>query len=198
MNSKPLTIVEFLKLVLEALQAAGVEYLIGGAIAGWAWGEPRTTHDLDLVVDLPIEAVSRLSNELKIRDMLVPPEIILDTLIEDRADIPINAIHIYSGLKADIYPIRSGDELRKEAFRRRLLVDFGPPIGNVYVHSPEDLIIYKLLYFSISEQPKHIRDITAILRAQKNQLNLDHIEKWANRLGLTSIWHELLGDVEAG
>lgn len=198
MNSRPLEITEFLKLVIEALKSANIDYLIGGAIAEWAWGEPRATQDLDLVVDIPFEAVTKLSNELKARDMLVPPEIILDALTEDRTDIPINAIHMYSGLKADLYPIRPRDELRKEAFHRRLEVDFGPPIGKVFVHSPEDLIIYKLLYFSISQQSKHIRDITAILRAKKNQLDLDHINKWAQRLGLMTIWYELLEEAGEG
>jgi hypothetical protein len=198
MNSKPLDIVEFLKLVIDALESAGIEYLIGGAIAAWAWGEPRATQDLDLVVDIPFEAVTKLSSELKARDMLVPPEIIVDALIEDRADLPINAIHMHSGMKADLYPIRSGDELRQDAFRRRLEVDFGPPIGNVFIHSPEDLIINKLLYFNISQQSKHIRDITAILRTKKNQLDLGHIKKWANLLGLTSVWYELLEEVGGG
>ena len=195
MNSKPLDIAGFLKLVIEALDAAGIEYLIGGAIAEWAWGEPRATQDLDMVIDLPVEAVARLSNELKARDMLVPPEIIMGALAEDRADIPINAIHMYSGLKADLYPIRAGDELRREAFQRRLEIDFGPPIGYVFVHSPEDLIIYKLHYFSISQQPKHIRDITAILQTGKDALDLDLIKKWAERLGMTTIWYELLENI---
>lgn len=44
--------------------------------------------------------------------MLIPAEIILDNILEDRADFPINAIHMYSGLKADLYPVREGDELR--------------------------------------------------------------------------------------
>ena len=192
MNEQPpLDIVGFLQLVLAALESAGVDYLIGGAIAAWAWGEPRATQDLDLVIDIPIEAVNRFSDELKARDMLVPAEIILDNLLEDRADQPINAIHLYSGLKADLYPVRAGDALRREAFQRRMAVDFGPPIGKVYVHSPEDLILYKLLYFSISRQPKHVRDITAILRARRGQLDLGHIEKWAERLGLTTVWAEV-------
>ncbi len=98
---------------------------------------------------------------------------------------------MYSGLKADLYPMRPGDALREEAFRRRLLIDFGAPIGSVFVHSPEDLIVYKLLYFSISQQPKHIRDIGAILQGRKNKLDMKYIGKWVNRLGLTSIWDTL-------
>jgi hypothetical protein len=195
MNNQVLDIVGFLKVVLEALDAAGVDYLIGGAIAGWAWGEPRATQDIDIVINLPVEAVGKLSEELEKRDMLVPAEIILDTLLEDRADIPINAIHIYSGLKADLYPVRSGDDLRLSAFQRRQRVDYGPPIGRVYIHSPEDLILYKLMYFGISQQPKHTRDIAAILQVKKDQLDFGYIEQWTTRLGLSSLWKELLDSV---
>jgi hypothetical protein len=192
MKNKSLDIAGFLKLVIEALNAAGVEYLIGGALAEWAWGEPRATQDLDLVVNIPIKSVNKLSKELEKRDMLIPAEIILDNILEDRADIPINAIHMYSGLKADLYPVREGDELRQSAFQRRQQVDYGPPIGKVYIHSPEDLILYKLMYFGLSQQSKHSREIAAILRAKDNELDLDYIERWATRLGLNSLWKEML------
>ena len=195
MNNRPLDIAGFLKLVIDALEAAGVDYLIGGAIAEWAWGEPRATQDLDLVVKIPIKSINKLSKELKKRDMLIPAEIILDAIVEDRADIPINAIHMYSGLKADLYPVREGDELRQSAFRRREQVDYGPPIGKVYIHSPEDLILYKLIYFGLSQQSKHSRDIAAILKSKKNELDMDYIEQWAARLGLSSLWKEILDTV---
>lgn len=195
MSGQLLDITGFLKLVIEALETAEVEYLIGGAIAEWAWGEPRATQDLDFVINLPIESINRLSKELEKRDMLVPAEIILDTVLEDRADIPINAIHIHSGLKADLYPMRSGDELRLGAFQRRQRVDYGPPIGEVYIHSPEDLILYKLIYVGISRQSKHSRDIAAILRARKDELDFKYIEKWVTQLGLNILWGEMLDSI---
>ena len=195
MKDQPLDITGFLKLILECLEAAEVEYLIGGAIAEWAWGEPRATRDLDIVINLPIKAVSRFSKELEKRNMLVPVDIILDAMLEDRADIPLNAIHMYSGLKADLYFMREGDALRQSAFQRRVLVDYGPPIGKVYVHSPEDLILYKLMYLGLSGQPKHARDIAAILRAKKNQLDLGYIEEWVTQLGLGSVWKEILDNI---
>jgi hypothetical protein len=195
MNKKVLDIAGFLKLMIEALNAAGVEYLIGGAIAEWAWGEPRATQDLDLVVKIPIKSINKLSKELEKRDMLLPAEIILDNILEDRADIPINAIHMHSGLKADLYPVRDGDELRQSAFQRRQKVDYGPPIGKVYIHSPEDLILYKLIYFGLSQQSKHTRDIAAILKSKKDKLDMNYIEQWVARLGLSSLWKEMLDNV---
>jgi len=41
---------------------------------------------LYLVVNIPIKSVNKLSKELEKRDMLVPAEIILDNILEDRAD----------------------------------------------------------------------------------------------------------------
>ena len=116
MKNKPLDIADFLRLVIEALNAAGVEYLIGGAIAESAWGEPRATQDLDLVVKIPIKPINKLSKELKKRDMLIPAEINLDTILEERADIAINAIHTHSSFKAELYPVRMGMSFAKAHF----------------------------------------------------------------------------------
>src|SRR5512138_2890435 len=127
--------------------------------------------------------------------MLIPVEIILDAVVEDRADIPINVIHLYSGLKADLYPVREGDELRQSAFQRRQQVDYGPPTGKVYIHSPEDLILYQLMYFGLSQQSKHSRDIAAILKSKKNELDMNYIEQWVVRLGLSSLWKEMLDNI---
>lgn len=139
-------------------------------------GEPCATQDLDIVINLLIKAVGRFSKELKNRDMLVTSDIILDALSEDRADSPLNAIHMYSGFKADLYLMRNGDEFRQSAFQRRLLVDYGTPIGEVYVHSPEDLILYKLMDLGLSGQPKYAQDIAAILKAKKDQLDYGYID----------------------
>ena len=188
---------DFVRLVIEALEAAGIVYMVGGAVASWAWGEPRATLDLDLVVNIPMEAIYLLSNELKKRDMLVPGEIIMDNILETRADVPINAIHMYSGYKADLYPLREGDDLRESAFKRRRKIDLGEPIGEIYLHSPEDLIIYKLLYFSLSEQTKHTRDITSIVISQSSELDYQYIQYWTDKKGLAELWKSLLTKIQA-
>lgn len=195
MSNKPLDITEFLLLILETLKTIGVDYMIGGAIAAWAWGEPRSTQDLDIVINLPVKSIGRFSQELEKRGMLLPVDIILDRVADDRGDIPLSVIHAFSGYKADIYLVRQGDELRKNAFQRRQLVDYGPPIGDVYIHSPEDLILYKLIYLGLSGQPKHSRDIKAILSAKNKSLDTGYIEGWVEKLGLGSVWGQLLKDL---
>lgn len=197
MNDKIMNYEDFVHQVLAALEAAGIDYLIGGAVATWAWGEPRATLDLDLVANIPLEAVGKLSKELKKRDMLVPAEIILDNILETRADLPISIIHMYSGYRADLYPLREGDELRASAFERRQKIDLGAPLGEVYLHSPEDLIIYKLWYYSLSQQTKHIRDITSIVMTLGEELDFSYIEYWVNKKGLTSLWRELLAKIKS-
>ena len=191
MNDEILSYEGFVRLVIDALDSAGIDYLIGGAVATWAWGEPRATLDLDLVVNIPLDVVQQLSIELSKRDMLVPEEVILENLLEDRVDLPINAIHMHSGYKADLYPLREGDALRASALGRRQKIDLGEPLGMVYLHSPEDLIVYKLWYFSISQQTKHVRDITSIVMTLKDDLDYDYIEKWADAKGVINIWREL-------
>ena len=124
-------------------------------------------------------------------DIYLPPDIILENLHETRIDLPINAIHGASGYKAEMFLMREGDELRKTAFQRRVKVDFGSEIGEVFIHSPEDLIIYKMLYYSLSQQTKHIRDIGSIIRTRGNELDYGYIQKWTREKQLVTIWQEI-------
>jgi hypothetical protein len=192
MSTEVLDYAAFVKLVIEALDAAGVDYAIGGAVAVWAWGEPRGTQDLDVAVTIPPQAISRLSEELEQRGMLVPADVIMDIILEDRADVPINAIHAQSGYKAELFPLRPYDELRQSALSRRRPIDMGPQLGEIYLHSPEDLILYKLWYFGLGQQTKHLRDITSILLTVGDELDIAYIEDWAEQKGLTTLWQEML------
>jgi hypothetical protein len=123
--------------------------------------------------------------------MLVPVDIMLDLLIEDRADLPINAIHMVTGYKAEMFLLKPRDALREAGLQRRQLVDLGPALGQVYVHSPEDLILNKLRFFRISQQTKHVRDIASIVLYQGEALDMAYIERWAQTLNLSDEWQEI-------
>jgi hypothetical protein len=194
-DSADIGLIDFARLVIDALEAAGAEYMLAGALAVAAWAEARSTQDVDLVISIPFEHIQHLSDELERRGMLVPADIIINIDLETRADLPINAIHLYSGLKAELFLMRPDDEYRLVAFQRRRRVDLGEPLGTVYVHAPEDLILYKLLYFQLSRQCKHIRDIASIWSAQEGRLDRAYMQHWAERLGVTAVWQEAQGQL---
>jgi hypothetical protein len=129
--------------------------------------------------------------------MLVPADIILDIILEERSDLPINAIHAQSGYKAELFPVRADDELRQLALSRRKLIDLGPRLGKIYLHSPEDLILYKLWYYGLSRQTKHLRDITGIVLTSGDELDTAYIEGWAERKGVNTLWQEILARIQS-
>jgi hypothetical protein len=187
-EDRPLDLLAFARLVVDALEAAEVPYLLGGALAVAAWAEARSTQAVDFVVHLPAESIGPLSRELAERGIEIPADLMLDILAETRGDLALVGYHTVWGHKAELFPLRPGDELRASALARRRLLDLGSPLGEVYVHSPEDLILYKLRYYSISQQPKHVRDIAAILLAEPTGLDLEYLALWTRRLGLDAIW----------
>ncbi len=191
MTTDFLSFEDFLAMILDVLKNAEIEYMLGGAIAIWSWGEPRSTQDVDLVIHLQPEQVRALSAELEKVEIFLPVDIILDNLSETRGDLPLNAIHGSSGYKAEMFLVRDDDALRQSAFARRVRVDFGGKVGKVYVHSAEDIIIYKLLYYALSQQTKHVRDIGSILKIKGDDLDYAYIEKWVAKKELGAIWDEI-------
>ncbi len=127
-----MSILEFARLVIDALEAVDIDYMLGGSLALIAWGEPRSTMDVDIVISLPGDRISELSAELKQRQMLVPPEILLDLLVQPEGDLPVNAIHLDTGYKAELFLLRVGDTFRQSALSRRRLIDIGEPIDWAY------------------------------------------------------------------
>jgi hypothetical protein len=197
-SQKKPTFPEFIRLVVDALEAAQVYYMIGGSVALAAWAEPRTTADIDFVINLPSEQVYPLSQQLTQREMLVPFDVLLDLLLEEEGDQPLHAIHLTTGFKAELFLLRLGDEFRAMALSHRLLVDLGAPIGEVYVQSPEDLIIYKLRYYQISNQTKHVRDIQSILMVMRDELDFAYIHHWIDYFNLSSAWRQVENSPKSG
>jgi hypothetical protein len=180
--------------MIDALEAAQVDYLLGGSLALAAWGEPRSTLDVDLVVNLPVEQMPRLSEALARRGILVPAELMLDLWLEQRGDVALVAYHTLAGFKAELFMLRPGDALRESALARRRRVDLEPPLGVVNLHSPEDLILYKLRYYDIGEQTKHVRDILGILLARGPELDWDYLNDWVGQLQLAKVWRYVVSE----
>jgi hypothetical protein len=186
----PLNFHEFVRVIVDILSANDIEYAVGGGLAVWAWGEARLTQDVDVVVHLKDSQIEPLSRAFMQQKMAVPPDIMRDLIYDPQGDLAINAIDGFSGFKAELFPVRDRDAFRPLALKRKKWADIGPDYGEMFVLSPEDLILYKVQYYSISRQTKHIRDIGSIL--DRTEVDHAYILDWLNRWNLVPEWKKIL------
>ncbi len=68
---------DLIELFVARLNAIGAHYLVTGSVAATLYGEPRATHDIDLVVDLSAEHRATLATAFPADDFYVPPPEVL-------------------------------------------------------------------------------------------------------------------------
>lgn len=179
---------DLIELFAQPLNQAGIRYLVCGSVAAMLYGEPRVTHDIDLVVFLRTEDAARLEAIFPPRQFYVPPvAAILQEIGRDQHG-HFNLIHSGSGLKADFYTA-GRDELHAWAFRRARHYT----LGNVTITlaPPEYVVLRKLEYHREGGSEKHLRDIRAMLAVSGDQLDRSALSDWVGRLGLTGEWRNL-------
>jgi len=175
-------------LFTERLAAAGVEYMVTGSTACIAYGEPRLTLDIDLVVELTslaqAEAIERC---FPLTDFYTPP--IESITIEMRRSLRghFNIIHHDSGYRADVY-VMGRDPLHAWAFSRRRRLTFGN--SELVLAPPEYVVVRKLEYFREGGSEKHVRDIASILRVSSGDVDLEQIASLVERMGLQTQWQQ--------
>lgn len=118
---------------LRRLNRTGVVYYLTGSMASNYWGIPRTTHDLDFVVQMPLAAVPRIVQEFSgdfyleeaaVRAVFQPPH-------------QFNAIDTHSALKVDFWLARP-EPFDQQMLQRRVKVTlFGEP---AWISTAEDVI----------------------------------------------------------
>jgi hypothetical protein len=64
---------DLLLLFIRPLNELGLPYVVTGSVAGVLYGEPRVTHDVDLVLAMPGKDVERVSQAFPEEDFYCPP-----------------------------------------------------------------------------------------------------------------------------
>uniref|UniRef100_A0A7C6A8K0 Nucleotidyltransferase family protein n=1 Tax=candidate division WOR-3 bacterium TaxID=2052148 RepID=A0A7C6A8K0_UNCW3 len=170
--------------VAENLQKSKIPYMITGALAVNYHGNPRMTHDIDLVAQITNLDIPKIK-ELFNNEFFVSEESINAALREFSM---FNIIHKDTGLKIDFW-ILKGDEYSQEAFARRKLYPYQEI--KISLATPEDMIISKLEWFKLSDIDKHYFDALGIYRIQKGNLDLDYINKWCKEKSVLKIWEKI-------
>lgn len=181
---------DLIELFAGPLSRAGIRFFISGSVAAMLYGEPRVTHDIDLVVVLRGEDSVRLSEIFPMPAFYVPPvDVILAAMARERGG-HFNLIHVESGLKADLYTANR-DELHAWAFRR--VASYSIAGSTISVAPPEYVILRKLEYFREGGSEKHLRDIRTMSKVSGDQLDRVAMSEWVSRLGLEAEWRLALG-----
>jgi len=115
--------------VADALESCGVRYVVGGSLASSISGEPRSTLDVDLVVEMSEADVPRvvtaLASVFEVDEAAVMRAV--------RSHSSVNVFHRSTAIKVDLF-IAGGTPLDTEQMERRQRVQIGDsPVQHLYV-----------------------------------------------------------------
>ena len=170
---------------LRRLNGAAITYFLTGSMASNYWGIPRTTHDLDFVIQLPPSAVERIVAAFT-------PEFFLDEAAVRAAFQPphqFNAIDTRSALKVDFWLTRPTPFDREMLQRRVRATLFGEP---AWITTAEDSILHKLVWNKITPSDRQMGDAAGVVAVQGPQLDSAYLKKWAELLGVSAELNGLL------
>ena len=177
--------IEVLKLVAGRLDSANIEYMVTGSLAMSAYAVPRMTRDIDLVVALEPSDARRFC--LLLGDEFDCQPETVRVAIERRA--LFNLIHTLRIVKVD-FVVRKDSPYRLEEFSRRRVLEIDGQ--SIWVVSPEDLVLSKLLWAQGRDSPVQRTDVANLIAS--TPLDWPYIEEWAAKLGL----RQALGEIRNG
>lgn len=172
-------------LVIDALDALGVPYLIGGSLASAVHGVLRATLDTDLVADLRLEHAEPLARALG-GTFYVDAESIREAVLHQRS---FNVIHLETMFKVDVFVAKKRPFHHSQMERRMAQVIATDPDRTAYVATAEDTILAKLEWYrmsgDVSEQPW--RDVLGVMKVQADRLDLAYLRQWAAQLNISDL-----------
>jgi hypothetical protein len=170
---------------LRRLNRTEITYYLTGSMASNYWGIPRTTHDLDFVVQLPMRAVPRILlefggdfyiEEAAVRAAYHPPH-------------QFNAIDTRSALKVDFW-LPKPEPFDREMLRRRVRVTLF--LEPAWIVTAEDVLLHKLVWNRISPSDRQLGDAAGVLAVQADALDKEYLRMWAKELQVAEELERLL------
>lgn len=171
--------------IAQRLDGIGIPHLVSGSFASSMYGEPRSTLDIDMVIDLRVtEMVNFISS--------VQASYYLDSAqVEEavRSSGSFNAIHFKTSVKVDFF-VAGQDPFEAERLKCSRSVRVGPlESDQLRVDTPEHTLLRKLEWFRRGGESstRQWRDVLSIVALQGDSLDRDRLYKWSGSLGVTDL-----------
>ncbi|MDY7076966.1 MAG: hypothetical protein SXV54_08580 [Chloroflexota bacterium] len=180
-------------LVIDALEALDVPYLIGGSLASAVHGVARSTAGADLVADLRLEHAEPLAQALT-GAFYVDAESIREAVQHSRS---FNVIHLETMFKVDVF-VRKRRPFDQSQFERRInQVVATDPERTAYIASAEDTVVTKLEWYRMGGEvsDRQWRDVLGVLKVQGERLDLAYLRRWAAVLQIDDLLEQALAQV---
>jgi hypothetical protein len=170
--------------VIGALEALAIPYMVVGSFSSNLYGIPRSTKDLDLVVELGGQSVRTLLERLGPQFRLDPQMSFESVTMTFRHVVEV----VGSPFKIELFHL-SDDPHDQERFRRRQRATFGGRA--VFVQTAEDVIVTKLHWALRSSRGKDREDVRDVIAVQGDAIDWAYVNSWCDRHGTRELLDEI-------
>lgn len=178
---------ELLIQVGKVLDRLGIAWVTTGSIVSSIQGEPRATHDVDLVVQFEASQQKLFSTEFQSPEYYLSEAAISQAI---RTQGMFNLLHISSGDKVDFWLLKNSD-FDRSRFARRIPFEVEPG-SSIWITKPEDTILQKLRWAQESGgSERQFNDALRVYEMQFQNLDQTYIEGWVKKLDIAEVWQRL-------
>ena len=179
---------DLFQIFVNRLNGISIRYMVTGAVASIMYGEPRLTHDTDLVIELQKEDAEKIVEVFPLGEFYCPPSEIIKLEIGRPFHGHFNLIHHESGFKADVY-LSGRDDLHCWAMSQRKRIDMGDYY--IWFAPPEYVIVRKLQYFREGGSEKHLKDIDGMIALSSDKIDFSMLNEKVQAYGLRQEWEKV-------
>ena len=180
--------------VTSILEQQGITYILVGSFASSLHGMYRSTADIDILADIKTEQVRPLFESLR-DGFYVDEHVIREAVAQSRS---FNAIHFDSVFKVDIF-VAGSDEFAAAQLNRRISRRLSPDKNEtVHIATAEDTVLAKLQWYRAGNETSgnQWNDVIGVLASSRDELDLEYLDNWAERLGLTDLLQRAFTEVK--
>ncbi len=172
--------------VLAVLNENQIDYMITGSLVSSIQGEPRATHDVDIVVNITKAAIPALIKAFPPHNYYISEAAIKDAIQHKSM---FNLLDTVQGDKADFW-ILTDEPFDQSRFARKYEEEV---LGfSLKISTPEDTILMKLRWAKLSGgSEKQFTDALRVYELQYQKLDLNYIETWLQTLQIKELWERL-------